>query len=93
VREADGADAALAAAEWTPDFVLADEQLGAGARGAELVARLRAAHGACLSAAILTGQSEGPALAALRASGLTVLRKPARPAQLRALLSARPTPS
>jgi len=89
VREAASAEQALAAAAgWTPDFVLADHQLGAGAPGTELVQRLRAETGAELAAAILTGDSEGPGLAAIRAAGFAVLRKPVRPAALRALLAA-----
>jgi hypothetical protein len=39
---------------------------------------------------ILTGDSEGSGLEAARAAGFLVLRKPVRPARLRALLAARP---
>jgi signal transduction histidine kinase/CheY-like chemotaxis protein len=88
VRAAASAEQALAAvAGWTPDFVLADYQLGAEALGTDLVQRLRAQAGAELAAAILTGDSEGPGLAAIRAAGFAVLRKPVRPAALRALLA------
>jgi signal transduction histidine kinase/CheY-like chemotaxis protein len=90
VREAASSSAALAAAAgWTPDLVLADYQLGAGPPGTELVASLRAAVGADLPAVILTGDSEA-GLEAARAAGFPVLRKPVRPARLRALLAARP---
>jgi CheY-like chemotaxis protein len=89
VREAGGADEALAAAaDWEPEWVLADYQLGSGGTGTELVTRLRAAQGADLAAAIVTGDSEGPGLEALRAAGFLVLRKPVAPARLRALLAA-----
>jgi signal transduction histidine kinase/CheY-like chemotaxis protein len=94
VREAAStADALLAAAGWTPDLVLADYRLGAGPPGTELVACLRAAAGTDLAAVIVTGESEGPGLASIRAAGLSVLRKPVRPARLRALLAARPSSS
>ena len=85
VREAASADEALAAASgFDPDLVLADYRLGTGPTGTELVVRLRARAGADLAAAILTGDSEGPGVAALRAAGFTVLRKPVPPARLRA---------
>jgi signal transduction histidine kinase len=89
VREASGCDEALAAAaSWAPEWVLADYQLGAGGTGVELLTRLRAAQGAGFAAAILTGDSEGPGLATLRAADFLVLRKPVAPARLRALLTA-----
>jgi CheY-like chemotaxis protein len=90
VREAGGAAEALrTAAGWMPELVLADYQLGSGALGTELVTRLREGAGAGLAAVILTGDSEGPSLEAIRAAGFVVLRKPVRPARLRALLAAR----
>jgi signal transduction histidine kinase len=89
VRDAGSSEEALAlAADWAPELVLADYQLGPGAPGTELVTRLRALHGTGLPALILTGDSEGPALESLRAAGFDVLRKPVRPARLRALLAA-----
>jgi len=88
VREAAGAaDALAAAAGFAPDLVLADHQLGAGLSGPELVLQLRDSAGAALAAVILTGDGEGPGLEAIRAAGFPVLRKPVRPARLRALLS------
>jgi signal transduction histidine kinase len=89
VREAaDGAEALAAVAGWSPDLVLADYELGTEPPGTELVASLRAAAGAEFPAVILTGDSEGPSLEAARAAGFPVLRKPVRPARLRALLGA-----
>jgi signal transduction histidine kinase/CheY-like chemotaxis protein len=88
VREAaNAAEAAAATAGWTPDLVLADYRLGTGPPGTELVAELRAAAGVELAAVILTGDSEGPSVEAIRAAGFAVLRKPVRPARLRALLA------
>ena len=89
VRGAACADDALSAvADFSPELVLADYQLGAGASGTELVMRLRAAIGAELAAVILTGEGDEPQLEAIRAAGFSVLRKPVRPARLRALLTA-----
>jgi signal transduction histidine kinase len=88
VREASGCEEALAAAaDFAPEWVLADYQLGAGGTGTELVTRLRAVD-SDVAAAIVTGDSEGPGLAALRTAGFLVLRKPVAPARLRALLAA-----
>jgi CheY-like chemotaxis protein len=80
------AEALAAAARFAPEWVLADYRLGPGATGTELVARLRAEH-ATLAAVILSGDSDGAGLEALRAAGFSVLRKPVRPARLRALLT------
>jgi signal transduction histidine kinase len=82
------ADALCAVADFSPELVLADYRLGAGASGTELVTRLRAALGAELAAVILTGEGDDPQLEAIRAAGFSVLRKPVRPARLRALLAA-----
>jgi CheY-like chemotaxis protein len=83
------AEALAAAARFAPEWVLADYRLGPGATGTELVARLRAEH-ASLAAVILSGDSDGAGLEELRAAGFTVLRKPVRPARLRALLASAP---
>jgi signal transduction histidine kinase/CheY-like chemotaxis protein len=83
------AEALAAAARFAPDWVLADHRLGPGATGTELVARLCAEH-ASLAAVILSGDSDGADLEELRAAGFSVLRKPVRPARLRALLASAP---
>jgi signal transduction histidine kinase len=92
-RGVDGLPAALAELcvhGFRPDFVLADFRLRGPHNGIELVAALReAAGGEPLRAALVTGEADPALLEELRANGLPVLAKPARPAQLRALLSSR----
>jgi CheY-like chemotaxis protein len=70
-----------------PDFVLADFHLRGADSGLSVIAALRELAGPQLRAALLTAEADPKRLAELRASGLPVLAKPLRPAQLRALLS------
>jgi CheY-like chemotaxis protein len=72
---------------WRPDFVLADFHLG-DETGLELLEKLRVQLGEELRAAILTAETAPERLAPIREAGYALLRKPVRPAQLRALLSA-----
>jgi signal transduction histidine kinase len=71
---------------WRPDLVLADYALGAGETGLELVAALRGTLGEDLQAIVVTAETDPERIARIRASGLPVLRKPVKPASLRALL-------
>lgn len=72
---------------WRPDFVLADFHLGQET-GVEVIAKLRASGGADLRAAIVTAETDPERLAPIREAGLPLLRKPIKPAKLRAVLSA-----
>jgi len=91
VRAATSAAEALEVANaWRPEFVLSDHRLGAGSTGAGLLAELRRCLGPDLRAALVTAETDAAAVEALRATGLPVLRKPVRPARLRALLSTPP---
>ncbi len=69
-----------------PDLVLADLRLASAASGLEVVRRLREAYGRDVPAAIITAETSEAGVAEVIAAGLPVLRKPASPARLRALV-------
>jgi signal transduction histidine kinase/CheY-like chemotaxis protein len=70
-----------------PDALLADYRLRGEETGLEVVAAIRACCGTPVPAAIVTGDATILPLEAIRAAGLPVLRKPAKPARLRAVLT------
>ncbi len=86
VHAAADADAALALSPRLPvlDLVLADLRLPGSRDGIGAVAALRALRGAPVLACLVTGESHAASLQAARDSGLTLLHKPVRAAQLRA---------
>ena len=91
VREAAGAADARAALDgWAPQFVVTDYHLGASETGVAVLETLGEALGSTPPAALVTGETNPARLEELRAAGWPVLRKPVRPAKLRALLSVRP---
>ncbi len=69
------------------DLVLCDLRLAAGANGLDVLARLKGRVGATLPCAIITGEQDAATLADLRARGYPVVRKPAAPAMLRAVIA------
>ena len=77
----------LRRARTTPDVILADYHLGDGAVGDEAVAALRVEIGESVPAVIITADRMPDLRERLIASGLHVLQKPIKPAQLRALLA------
>ena len=68
-----------------PELVLADYRLLDNAVGATAVAELRAHFGAEIPALLITGDTAPERLREAKQSGLHILHKPVRPAQLRAL--------
>lgn len=68
-----------------PALIVADYRLEDGTTGAEAVAQLRRHFGCELPALLITGDVAPERLAAAKQSGLHVLHKPLRPAQLRAV--------
>jgi CheY-like chemotaxis protein len=70
-----------------PDIILADYHLREPESGLDLLRRLCAANRGCPGALVTANASEALAQAA-RAEGFQVLRKPVKPAALRALLAA-----
>ncbi|MBB4845413.1 signal transduction histidine kinase/ActR/RegA family two-component response regulator [Paucibacter oligotrophus] len=78
--------AALARGELPAPALLISDMRLPGGNGLDVVAALRAAHGAGLPALILTGNTAPADLAELAASGLPVLHKPFRAEQLAAAI-------
>lgn len=68
-----------------PDIVLADYHLDNGELGLDVVRRLRQRHGA-LPAVIITADHSESITEEARAAGCEIMRKPVRPAELRALM-------
>ena len=83
----DEARTVLRRARTTPDVILADYHLGEGVLGDEAVAALRYEIGHAVPAVIITADRMPDLRERLIASGLHVLQKPIKPAQLRALLA------
>ena len=87
VADGAGAVAAVEAGCWRPDLIVADQHLDAGERGATIVARLRRRLHAPVPALLVTADPS-PALRARAArEGVELMRKPLRPARLRALMA------
>ncbi len=82
----DAAAALDLAQQQTIDMLLADYHLSDGATGDDVVNDVRAACGRRIPAAILTADRTPELKESLSAAGLSVLNKPIKPAQLRALM-------
>ena len=82
---ADQALALLAGKHAVPELVLADYRLAGDRNGEAAVRLLREHFGAALPALLITGDTAPERLREAKQSGLHVLHKPVRPAQLRAL--------
>ncbi|MDO9709731.1 NahK/ErcS family hybrid sensor histidine kinase/response regulator [Paracraurococcus lichenis] len=72
--------------ERRPDIVITDYHLDDGVDGLSLIARLRRDFRAALPAIVVSADHSEAVAAAARAAGCEMLRKPVRPAALRALL-------
>jgi signal transduction histidine kinase/CheY-like chemotaxis protein len=70
-----------------PDIILADFHLDGGHSGLAAVARLREAKGAPLEAVVITADHSREVAEAVAAAGCEILRKPVKPAELRALIT------
>ena len=88
LKARDAAEARAAHGAGGVDIVLADYHLGEGPNGLELLGELRAAGGLALVGALLTADHDGGLAAQARALGWPLLRKPVKPAGLRAFLTA-----
>jgi signal transduction histidine kinase len=72
---------------WTPDVVIADQHLEDGDLGNLLIDTVRAHLLRNVPALIVTADTSSALAQAARASGIELMRKPVKPAQLRALLA------
>ena len=85
--DAAGVEELLAAEpSFRPDVVLADYQLANGDSGLRVVDLIRAAHGRDIAAIIITADRSSDTADKAMKVGCEVLRKPIKPAELRALV-------
>jgi signal transduction histidine kinase len=80
---------AMIAAEpgFRPDIILADFHLDNGEQGLDAVARLRVASPVSIQAIVITADHSAEVSEAVAAAGCEILRKPVKPAELRALIT------
>jgi signal transduction histidine kinase len=72
---------------WVPDIVIADQHLDGGDLGTATIAEVRDYLGRPVPALIVTADGSELVAKAARAAGIELMRKPLKPAQLRALLA------
>jgi len=82
-----GALATLETGRWLPDLVIADQHLDGGDLGSATVDEVRNIAGSVVPALIVTADASADLVAATRRSGVEIMQKPVKPAQLRALLA------
>ncbi|RUY87668.1 response regulator, partial [Mesorhizobium sp. M7A.F.Ca.CA.001.10.2.1] len=90
VRAATSTDDALdmlGDTDWVPDIVIADQHLDGGDLGTTTIAEVRDYLGRAVPALIVTADSSEAVAKAARSGGIELMRKPLKPAQLRALLA------
>ncbi|MDX8478041.1 hybrid sensor histidine kinase/response regulator [Mesorhizobium sp. VK24D] len=90
VRAATSTDDALdliSDTDWVPDIVIADQHLDGGDLGTATIAEVREYLGRPVPALIVTADGSELVAKAARAAGIELMRKPLKPAQLRALLA------
>jgi DNA-binding response OmpR family regulator len=88
LKARDAAEASARHAAGGVDIVLADYHLGDGMDGLAMLSALGEAAAAPVAAALITADYDGGLAARARALGWPVLRKPIKPAALRAFLTA-----
>lgn len=86
VRDVAEVDALIAEALFIPEIVLADFHLDHGELGTDAIRQLRNAYSSRLPAVVITADSAPELAADVMRQGCEVLRKPVRPAELRALM-------
>ena len=78
---------ALGDTAWTPDIVIADQHLDSGDLGTNTITEIRDYLGRSVPALLVTADSSELIDRAAQAAGIELMRKPLKPAQLRALLA------
>jgi signal transduction histidine kinase len=79
--------AALADAAWVPDIIIADQHLDNDDLGTSTIADVRRYVGRPVPALIVTGDPSDQVARSAREAGVELMRKPLKPAQLRALMA------
>ncbi len=72
--------------DFAPQIVLADYHLDAGVTGLDAIRAIRAHHGADVPAIVITADHSHDVTERVTKAGCEILRKPVRPAELRALM-------
>lgn len=78
---------ALNDTDWTPDIVIADQHLDHGDLGSVTIAEARAYLGRDVPALIVTADPSSALAQVTAKAGIELMRKPLKPAQLRAMLA------
>jgi CheY-like chemotaxis protein len=78
---------ALGDTGWNPDIVIADQHLDSGDLGIATISEVRAYLGRPVAALIVTADNSELIDKAATHDGVELMRKPLKPAQLRALLA------
>ena len=78
---------ALGDTAWTPDIVIADQHLDSGDLGTNTITEIRDYLGRPVPALLVTADNSELIDRAAQAAGIELMRKPLKPAQLRALLA------
>ncbi|MCV0396489.1 MAG: hybrid sensor histidine kinase/response regulator [Rhizobiaceae bacterium] len=73
--------------DWRPDIIVADQHLDHGDLGTRTVEALRETFGRRIPALLVTADASDAVAATARASGIELMRKPVKPAELRALIA------
>ena len=89
VRSAATARSALAAldGDWQPDLIIADQHLDQGGLGSQTIRELRARAGRPIPALLVTADPSPELALEARRSGIEMMHKPVKPAELRALMA------
>lgn len=80
-------DLVAAEADFRPDIVLADYHLDRGECGIAAIRRLREVYGERLPAIVITADHTAAVMEDVRSAQCEIMRKPVKPAELRALIS------
>lgn len=72
---------------WLPDIIIADQHLDRGDFGNVTIGKIRDRLGKNVPALIVTADPSEALASSVRASGIEMMRKPVKPAQLRALMA------
>ena len=78
---------ALGDTAWIPDIIIADQHLDHGDLGSTTIAQARDYLQRPVPALLITADASEALARAARAAGIELMRKPVKPAQLRALLA------
>ncbi|MGB6117901.1 MAG: hybrid sensor histidine kinase/response regulator [Mesorhizobium sp.] len=73
--------------EWVPDLIIADQHLDHGDLGSDTIRRLRSKVGRHVPALLVTADPSPELAAEARRSGIEMMHKPVKPAELRALMA------